>query len=303
MNNINNTDLERVAVYLEENYKTHYEWLNDNSAVCKEYGLTSEEFLEIVSFELANNRAATTVWKEVLSTVVGLKDGIERTSIMDFYSENCFTKEDIYDATMYASHTFSKHVIKNSHRDVIAYRFALHKKLCRTSETVEENKHVEQILSNIGLPKDNAIYFFLSNHGFVLEDASIKLNKSVEEIERDFSQAVTMVKNRQHVLFDKKVIEADNPDREAITQNILCIIKRLTPREKVLIRYLFGIPEDLNEEDFENKNNIKLEDPHTFGEASSKFGITVDRVRQIVFKMTRKGGCPRRSKRLRDYLD
>lgn len=91
MNNINNTDLERVAAYLEENYKTHYEWLNDNSAVCKEYGLTNEEFLEIVSFELANNRAATTVWKEVLSTVVGLKDGIERTSIIDFHNINKFT--------------------------------------------------------------------------------------------------------------------------------------------------------------------------------------------------------------------
>lgn len=303
MNNINNTDLARAAAYLEGNYKTHYEWLNDNSAVCKEYGLTNEEFLKIVSFELANNRAATTLWKEVLSTAVGLKDGIERTSIMGFYSENCFTKEDIYEATMYASHTFSKHVINNSHRDVIAYRFALHKKLCRTSETSEENDHVAMVLSNIGLPDDNAIYFFLSNHGFSLEDASIKLNKSVEEIERDFSQAVIMLKNRQHALFDKKVIETDNPNREAITKNIFCIIKRLTPREEVLIRYLFGIPEDLNEKDFENNSNIKLEDPHTFGEASYKFGIAVERVRQIVFKMTRKGSCPRRSKRLRDYLD
>lgn len=303
MNNINNADLERIVNYLKENYKTYYEWSYNNSAVCEKYGLTNKEFLEIVSFELNNNRAVTLAWKEVLSTVVGLKDGIERTSITEFYGENCFTKDDIYEATMYASHTFSKHVINNSHRDVIAYRFALHKKLCRTSETSEENDHVAMVLSNIGLPDDNAIYFFLSNHGFSLEDASIKLNKSVEEIERDFSQAVIMLKNRQHALFDKKVIETDNPNREAITKNIFCIIKRLTPREEVLIRYLFGIPEDLNEEDFENNSNIKLEDPHTFGEASYKFGIAVERVRQIVFKMTRKGGCPRRSKKLRDYLD
>jgi len=303
MNNINNADLERIVNYLKENYKTYYEWSYNNSAVCEKYGLTNKEFLEIVSFELNNNRAVTVAWKEVLSTVVGLKDGIERTSITEFYGENCFTKEDIYEATMYASHTFSKHVIKNSHRDVIAYRFALHKQLCRTCETSEENERIAQVLSYIGLPDDNAIYFFLSNPGFTLEDASIELNKSVEEIEREFSQVITMLVNRQHVLFDQKVIEADNPNREAITQNIFCIIKRLTPREKVLIKYIFGIPEDLNDEDFENKNNIKLEEPHTFGEAASKFGITVDRVRQVVLKMTRKGGCPRRSKKLRDYLD
>lgn len=303
MDNVSNAELQRVTNYLEENYKTYYEWLNDNTAVCEKYGLTNDDFLDIVSFELANNPAASDVWKEILSTAVGLKDGIERTSIKDFYNENCFSNRDIYDATMYASHTFSKHVIKNSHRDVIAYRFALHKQLCRTNEISEENKHNAQVLSSIGLPENNAIYSFLSNFGLTLEDASRELNKSIEEIERDFSQAVTMLKNRQHVLFDKKVIEADNPNRETITQNIFCIMKRLTPREKVLIRYLLGIPEDLNEEDFENKSNIKLEDSHTFGEASYKFGIAVERVRQIVFKMTRKGSCPRRSKRLRDYLD
>ena len=227
MNNINNADLERIVNYLKENYKTYYEWSYNNSAVCEKYGLTNKEFLEIVSFELNNNRAVTLAWKEVLSTVVGLKDGIERTSITEFYGENCFTKDDIYEATMYASHTFSKHVIKNSHRDVIAYRFALHKQLCRTCETPEENERIAQVLSYIGLPDDNAIYFFLSNPGFTLEDASIELNKSVEEIEREFSQVNTMLVNRQHVLFDQKVIEADNPNREAITQNIFCIIKQI----------------------------------------------------------------------------
>ncbi len=303
MNNVNNAELERIINYLEENYKTYYEWSNNNSAVCEKYGLTNKEFLEIVSFELNNNRAATTVWKEILSTVVGLRDGIERTTIKDFYGENLFSKEDIYEATMYASHTFARHALKNSHRDVIAHRFALHKQLCRTCETSEENEHIAQVLSNIGLPDDNATYFFLSNLNFTLEDASIELNKSVEEIERDFSQAITMIINRRHVLFDEKVIEADNPNRDTITHNVLFIIKRLTPGEKVLIRYLFGIPEDLNDGDSENENNIKLEDPHTFGEASSKFGITIESVVQVVLKMARKGGCPRKSKRLRDYLD
>ncbi len=341
MNNTSRGKFIKAAVYLEKNYRLYYEWVNDNAATCKKFDLTNEELLEIVSFELANNRAISNAWKEILLTIVGLDDGVERTSINDFYKENCFSdsdicdviactpnnivvrlkhgvesmsieeynlktrfsNKDVYEAAMYASSTFSKHVVKNSHGDVIAYRFALQKQLHRTFGTPEENEHIAQILSYAGLSEDNAVYSFLSIPGLTLEKASKELNKSVEEIEEEFSQAVNFLENKCHSLFDKKVIAADSPDREAITQEILSKMKRLTPRQKAVTAYLFGIPENLDEQDFENVNNITLEEPHTYGEASEKFGIKVERVRQMVLNAIRKGSHPRRRERWRDYLD
>jgi len=291
MSNINNKDLARATTYLEENYKTHYEWLNDNSAVCKEYGLTNEEFLKIVSFELANNRAATTLWKEVLSTAVGLKDGIERTSIMGFYSENCFTKEDIYEATMYASHTFSKHVINNSHRDVIAHRFALCKQFAKTCETIDTNKQVANLLKVLGVPKSNLIFCFLDDVNLSLNKASQLLNKSEDEIESEIRQAIAYIEkeqlrieNEKHELYSKKIIESDSSERIAVTFEILRRMFLLITKEKAMIRYLFGIPDNLSEQNFENEKDIKLEETHTFGETANKFGVTVDRVCEAFLK-------------------
>lgn len=298
MSNINNTDLARATTYLEENYKTHYEWLNDNSAVCKEYGLTNEEFLEIVSFELANNRAATTLWKEVLSTVVGLKDGIERTSITDFYDENCFTKEEIYEATMYASHTFAKHVIKNTHRDVIAYRFALCKQFAKTCETIDTNKQVANLLKGLGVPESNIIFYFLDDINLSLDKALQLLNKSEDEIKSEIRQAINYIEkekarieNEQHPLYDKTLFSDGDLDRQYVTLNVLRKMRVLIPKEQIMIRYLLGIPQNISEQDFENGNEIKLEEPHTFGETASHFGITVQRLCIIFMKMDGEKRC------------
>ncbi len=298
MDNVSNAELQRVTAYLEESYKTRYEWLNDNFAVCEKYGITNEEFLEIVSFELANNQAASIVWKEVLSTAVGLKDGVERTSITEFYSENCFTKEDIYEATMYASHTFSKHVIKNSHRDAIAYRFALCKQFAKTCETIDTNKQVANLLKGLGVPESNIIFCFLDDVNLSLNKASQLLNKSEDEIESEIRQAINYIEkekarieNEQHPLYDKTLFSDGDLDRQYVTLNVLRKMRVLIPNDQIMIRYLLGIPQKLNEQDFENGNEIKLKEPHTFGETASHFGITVQRLCIIFMKMDGERRC------------
>ncbi len=126
--------------------------------------------------------------------------------------------------------------------------------------------------------------------------------------QKHISQVVLSLKNTQQELYDKTIfdiitVKDETPDRRPIILSVLQIINDLTTRESTLVRDLFGIPESMSEQDFENRNDVTLEELHTFGETAAKYGVTVERVRQVVLKMIRKGGCPRKSKRLRDYLD
>ena len=66
------------------------------------------------------------------------------------------------------------------------------------------------------------------------------------------------------------------------------MLKTLTPREEKVLRLRFGLEDGR---------------PRTLEEVGKEFNVTRERIRQIEAKALRKLRHPRRSKKLRDFLD
>ena len=82
--------------------------------------------------------------------------------------------------------------------------------------------------------------------------------------------------------------EAGIPVDEAGRQELMSVLKSLTPREERVITLRFGLDDGR---------------PRTLEELGKEFNVTRERIRQIEAKALRKLRHPSRAKRLRDYLE
>jgi RNA polymerase primary sigma factor len=80
----------------------------------------------------------------------------------------------------------------------------------------------------------------------------------------------------------------DNASRQLLHEEVTSVLSSLSPREGRVIQLRFGLKDGR---------------AHTLDEVGRKFGVTRERIRQIEAKALRKLRHPRRSRRLRDYVD
>ena len=80
----------------------------------------------------------------------------------------------------------------------------------------------------------------------------------------------------------------DAASHQLLKEQINEVLSTLHPREQKVVRLRFGLDGDRE---------------RTLEEVGREFGVTRERIRQIEAKTLRKMRHPRRSKRLKDYLD
>ena len=83
-------------------------------------------------------------------------------------------------------------------------------------------------------------------------------------------------------------IPVDEAGRQLLRQELMSVLKSLTPREERVITLRFGLDDG---------------QPRTLEELGKEFNVTRERIRQIEAKALRKLRHPSRAKRLRDYLE
>lgn len=83
-------------------------------------------------------------------------------------------------------------------------------------------------------------------------------------------------------------IPVDEAGRQLLRQELMSVLKSLTPREERVITLRFGLDDGR---------------PRTLEELGKEFNVTRERIRQIEAKALRKLRHPSRAKRLRDYLE
>ena len=83
-------------------------------------------------------------------------------------------------------------------------------------------------------------------------------------------------------------IPVDEAGRQLLRQELMNVLKSLTPREERVITLRFGLDDGR---------------PRTLEELGKEFNVTRERIRQIEAKALRKLRHPSRAKRLRDYLE
>ena len=83
-------------------------------------------------------------------------------------------------------------------------------------------------------------------------------------------------------------IPVDEAGRQLLRQELVSVLKSLTPREERVITLRFGLDDGR---------------PRTLEELGKEFNVTRERIRQIEAKALRKLRHPSRAKRLRDYLE
>ena len=84
------------------------------------------------------------------------------------------------------------------------------------------------------------------------------------------------------------VAPVDTASKQLLKQEVAEVLLELSPREQRVIALRFGLGDGR---------------PRTLGEVGMEFNVTRERIRQIEAKALRKLRHPKRSRRLRDYLD
>ena len=80
----------------------------------------------------------------------------------------------------------------------------------------------------------------------------------------------------------------DEAGRQLLRQELMSVLKSLTPREERVLTLRFGLDDG---------------QPRTLEELGREFNVTRERIRQIEAKALRKLRHPSRAKRLKDYLE
>lgn len=92
-------------------------------------------------------------------------------------------------------------------------------------------------------------------------------------------------------------------DQEILKKKVRSLLENLTDREAKIIKMRFGLEEDFKVEDFNGIKNLKTPpNGSTYEEVGEKFGVSMERIRQIEAKALRKMRGPSKTNKLDEFI-